>query len=104
MKKFLILSLFVLLMQSCISARVSSHKLVDNSIRYEKLLLLITDSENVFYHWDEENFNAIINGRFNDMDGQNRRRSLSNNLFDRFSRELVKDLYNKGFIAIPTLN
>jgi hypothetical protein len=80
MKKLLILSITALLMQSCISARINSHKLVENPGQYEKLLLMITDSENVFYQWDEENFNAVINGRFNDMDGLDRRRILGNNL------------------------
>lgn len=80
MKKLLIFSFVVLLMQSCISARINSHKLVENTKKYEKLLLLITDAENVFYQWDDENFNAVINGRFNDMDGLDRRRILGNNL------------------------
>lgn len=80
MKKLLVFFLVVLLMQSCISARINSHKLVENSGQYEKLLLLITDAENVFYQWDDENFNAVINGRFNDMDGLDKRRILGNNL------------------------
>lgn len=80
MKKLLALTVAALLMQSCISAHINSHKLVENSGQYEKLLLLITDSENVFYQLDEENFNAVINGRFNDMDGLERRRILGNQL------------------------
>lgn len=80
MKKLVIFSLLVLLMQSCISAHINSHKLVENNSQYEKLLLLITDSENVFYQLDEENFNAVINGRFNDIDGLERRRILGNTL------------------------
>lgn len=80
MKKFLIFSLFALLIQSCITSRINSHKLVDQAGRYNKLLLLITDSEQDFYEWNQENFDYVIYSRFNHLDTDYERKVIGNAL------------------------
>jgi hypothetical protein len=73
---------------------------VENTGQYKKLLLSITDAENVFLmdrnlydnqHIAKINVDGSPNNSFED-------------LFDRLSKELATDLGNKGFIGSPDLN
>jgi hypothetical protein len=94
MKKLLIFSFVVLLMQSCISARINSHKLVENTGQYEKLLLLITDAENVFL-MDRNLFDNQYIAKIN-VDGSPN--NSFEDLFDRLAKELAIDLGNKDLL------
>lgn len=80
MKRLLIIILFAWLAQSCISARINSHQMVQQPERFHKLLLVVSDSENVFYEWNEDNYNAVILGQFNSMDGLDLRNRIHSQL------------------------
>ena len=80
MKRLLIIILFGWLAQSCISARINSHQMVQQPERFNQLLLLVTDSDNIFYEWNEDNYNAVLLGQFNSMDGFDLRKRIHNQL------------------------
>lgn len=67
-------------MLSCTTSRINSHKLVDQAEHYDKLLLLITDSEHGFYKTNQENFDYVIYRRFNHLDMDYERKVIGNTL------------------------
>ena len=89
MKRLIFLILLGCLLQSCVSSNINSHQLVKQPQKLERLLLLVSGSENIFYEWNEENYNAVLLGQFNSLDGQEVRKGIQNQLQQHLNTVLI---------------
>ncbi|WP_143962350.1 hypothetical protein [Litoribacter populi] len=82
MKKSLLLVPLLFLAFACATVNVNSHLLDPNAqtLRYSSVLLLYSDSEEMFYDWDEENYNYVLYGQFNSLAQEKFRRDLGQSI------------------------
>lgn len=83
MKTLLSISALILL-ASCATVNINSHQLTNTPVKYESLLVMMTHAEDLFYEWDEENYQHVFFGKFNDLDNDAQRKSMGNSLRRQF--------------------
>ncbi|MBS9522538.1 hypothetical protein KIH41_07235 [Litoribacter ruber] len=71
-----------LIFASCATVNLNSHLLDPDSqgMKYQRILLLYSDSEEMFYDWDEENYNYVLYGKFNSLAQEKFRRDLGQSI------------------------
>ncbi len=84
MKNLLVCFFVVVLNFACVNSSINS---VSNSwqgqketFNFERMLLVITDSEHDFFEWNEDNYNHAILGRFNNLAGGTNRNLIGNSI------------------------
>lgn len=73
-------ALLVMVLASCASVNFNSQKLINQEKTYNSLFVLLTHSDDTFYEWDEDNYQYLFFGKFNDLDHDSDRKMLSNSL------------------------
>ncbi|EOZ96140.1 hypothetical protein A33Q_2733 [Indibacter alkaliphilus LW1] len=84
MKKLLLILPALLLLASCATVNINSHQLTNSPKKYDSLLVVMTTAEDLFYEWNEENYQYVFFGKFNDLDNDAIRKSMSNSLRRQF--------------------
>lgn len=80
MKKSTLVFLFAILMSSCVSVNMTGYQVSDDVKKFSSLLVIFSDSDQTFYQWDEENYDYVINTRFNSIDQDRNRKVFANAL------------------------
>lgn len=77
MKKIILVCSVLAMFSSCITVNLNGHKLTEDVKQYDSLLLIFTDSDDTFFEWNEENYNYVINTRFNGLDQERNREKFA---------------------------
>lgn len=96
MRKLLFSVPALLLLASCATVNIHSQKLSQDTNTYKSFLVLQTTAEDIFYEWNEENYQYILFGRFNDLDHDQDRKMLANSL-KRFMHPIQLRFANEFF-------
>ncbi len=80
---FVVFLLFAI--SSCVSVNLSGHKISEESKKFKSLLVVFSDSDQTFYQWDEENYDLVINTRFNNLDDEKYRNIFGKALQSKLS-------------------
>jgi len=91
MKQVFLIVFAIGVFSSCATVNINGY-MVDDQVRgtrYGSILLLYSDSEELFYEWDEESYNFVFHAKFNDLDRVQYRKGLTQQFIKSFQNTRI---------------
>lgn len=94
MMKSILVLLFSILISSCVSVNMTGYQVSEDVKNFNSLLVVFSDSDQTFYQWDEENYDFVINTRFNSLDQDRNRKAFANTLQKNLNKTKIVSANN----------